>query len=164
MQSITLTNMKPEHVEYIPYIYAKMTAYLDLKIFLGLVWSALVYLFDRGQAEAMIALFLLTLVDWIFGVAASKKSGERITSAKFFRTPIKLAVYFALIACSRISEYALPGAIAFLDETMVAGLVITELLSVFEKSGKMGFIIPKRLLNQLEELRDGEDKTLSVKK
>lgn len=164
MQSITLANMKPEHVEYIPYIYAKMTAYLDLKILLGLVWSSLVYLFDSGQAEAMVALFLLTLVDWIFGVAASKRSGEKITSAKFIRTPIKIAVYFALIACSRISEYALPGVIGFIDETMVAGLVITELLSVFEKSGKLGFVIPQRLLNQLEDLRDGKDETLSVKK
>lgn len=158
------TTMKPEHIEYFPYIFAKMVAYLDLKILCGLIWSSLVYLFDAGQAEAMIALFLLTLVDWIFGVAASKRSGEAITSAKFVRTPIKIAVYFAIIACSRISEYALPAAIGFIDETMVAGLVITELLSVFEKSGKLGFVIPKRLLNQLEELRDGDDKTLSVKK
>lgn len=156
--------MKPEHVEYFPYIYAKITAYLDLKIVLGLLWSSLVYLFDQGQAEAMIALFLLTLVDWIFGIAASKRSGEQITSAKFIRTPIKIAVYFALIASSRISEYALPAAIGFIDETMVAGLVITELLSVFEKSGKLGFVIPQRLLNQLEALRDGKDETLSVKK
>jgi phage-related holin len=160
--SLSINSMKPEHVEYIPYIYHKMTAYLDLKILCGIVWSALVYLFDQGQAEAMVALFLLTLVDWAFGVAAAKKSGEQITSAKFVRTPIKLAVYFALVASSRISEYALPGFAGILDETMVAGLVLTELLSIFEKSGKMGFMIPKRFLNQLEELRDGNP--LSTKK
>lgn len=155
MATITL-NMKPEHVEYFPYIYAKMIAYLDLKVFCGLIWSVLVYLFGTGQAEAMIALFLLVIADWIWGIAAAKTSGEQITSAKFLRTPIKLAVYFSLISVSHISEYAIPAAIGFIDETMVAGLVITELLSVFEKAGKMGWVIPRRLLNQLEHLRDDD--------
>lgn len=147
--------MKPEHVEYIPYIYYKMVSFFNVKLFFGLFWSSLVYLFGTGQSEAMIALFLLVIVDWVFGIMAAKKSGEIITSAKFIRTPVKLAVYFALISSSHISEYALPHLIGFLDETMTAGLVLTELLSVFEKSGKMGYAIPQRLLNQLEQYRDG---------
>ena len=148
--------MKAEHVEYFPYLYAKMIAYLDLKVLLGLVWGSFVYLFGHGQAEAMFGLFLLIIVDWIFGVAAAKKTGETITSSKFFRTPIKFAVYFTLIAATHVSEYALPAIMGIIDETMVAGLVITELLSIFEKSGKMGFAIPQRVLNQLEQLRDGD--------
>ena len=148
-------SMKEENMEYILVLFEKIITGFDVKIMLGLVWSALVYLFGTGQSEAIIALFFLILVDWVFGLAAAKKTGQEITSAKFIRTPIKMGVYFTLIACAHVSEYGVPMMAGFLDETMTAGLIITELLSVFEKSGKLGFVIPKRLLNQLEEFRDG---------
>lgn len=147
--------MKQENVEYVGHLFAQIFAYLDLKVLFGAAWSIVVFLFGTGQNEALIALLILIAVDWVFGVAAAKISGETITSAKFFRTPLKIGVYFTLIAASHISEYSLPVVAGFLDETMTAALVLTELLSIFEKSGKMGFVIPQRFLNQLIELRDG---------
>lgn len=153
--------LKQEHVDYIPYLFHKVVDFLDLKILVGLAWSGIVFFFDGGQTQALLALFFLVLADWIFGFAAAKKTGVPITSAKCFRTPVKLAIYFALVACARISEYALPGALGFLDETMVAGLVLTELISIFENSGRLGFVVPQRLLNQVREWKDGD---LSTKK
>lgn len=147
--------MKIEHLEYLSYLYQKVTAYFELKAVCGLVWASLVYLFGTGQSEAILALFILVLLDWAFGIAAAKKTGEQITSAKFLRSPIKIGIYFTLIAATHISEYALPGVIALLDETMTAGLVITELLSIFEKTGKLGYAVPQRVLNQLETFRNG---------
>lgn len=148
--------MKPEMIEYFGYLFDKVTSFFGLKLFCGFVWGALVYLFGTGQSEAILALFVLVIVDTVFAILAAKKTGEQITSAKFLRSPVKMTVYFALIACTHVSEYALPGIIGILDETMVASLVITELLSILEKAGKMGFVVSQKLLNQLENLRDGE--------
>lgn len=147
--------MKTEHVEYLSYLGRKMVEFIEIKALCGVVWASLVYLFGTGQTEAILALFLLVIVDWVFGVAAAKKTGEQITSAKFLRSPIKLGIYFTLIAATHISEHALPEILGVLDETMTAGLVITELLSVFEKSGKLGYAVPQRVLNQIEIYKNG---------
>lgn len=147
--------MKTEHVEYLAYLYHKVVAYFEIKAICGVIWATLVYLFGTGQSEAILALFILVILDWAFGVAAAKKSGEQITSAKFLRSPIKMGIYFTLIASTHISEYALPEIVGLLDEAMTAGLVITELLSIFEKSGKLGYAVPQRVLNQLETFRNG---------
>ncbi len=59
-----------------------------------------------------------------------------------------------LITTARLSEYSLPDVIGYLDETIIAFLCLTELISVLENTGKMGYAIPAQLLNKLKSWRD----------
>lgn len=143
-------------LDYIGYLWGRAAHYYELKSFIAIILGIVSYLFDPLHNAALLALFLLIILDFFFGVAAAKRTGLQITSAKFARTPIKLVVYFTLIAASRISEYALPEFMGFLDETLLGFLVCTELLSLLEKAGYMGFAIPRKLLNQLEKYTQDE--------
>jgi toxin secretion/phage lysis holin len=134
-------------------MWDKIANCFEFKLILALFAGMLGYLFDPTQYLALLALFLLILGDFIFGIFAAKTTGMTSTSAKFYRTPIKIAVYFSLIAICHISEYTLPVMIGFLDETMTGFLAATELLSILEKAGIMGYAIPRKLLNQLEKYK-----------
>jgi len=111
------------------------------------------FLFDEVLAKAMLALFVLVIFDWASGTMASYKTGTHIKSAMIFRTPVKLVVYFMLITGARIAEYSLTEHIQFIDETVIAFLVVTELISLVENVGKMGFINADRLLKKLDKLK-----------
>ena len=112
------------------------------------------FLIDDVLAKAMLGLFILVIFDWITGTMAAHKTGEHIKSAKVFRTPVKLVVYFMLITGARIAEYSLPDMVHFLDEAVIAFLSMTELISLIENTGKMGYAIPLKLLKKLKNLRD----------
>lgn len=139
---------------YILYLWQKLQHYHSIKIAAALAFAILAYFFDPLEATALVALFALILLDFVYGVAAAKKTGLPITSAKIRRSAIKMAVYFSLIAAAHISEYAIPAQIGFLDETVTAFLVATELISIMENVGRLGFAIPMRLLNQLQNYTD----------
>lgn len=146
--------MKGDTVTYIGTVFVKICENITIKcIFAGsLVISE--FFLDSILAKSMIALFFLIIFDWMTGVFAARVSGETIKSAKILRTPIKIAIYFMLITVARLAEYSLPDIVRYLDETMIAFLVLTELVSNIENIGKMGYAIPKALLNKLKSLRD----------
>jgi len=112
------------------------------------------FLFDGILVQAMVSLFVLVIFDAITAMATAYKNKVAVTSRKMFRTPLKLAVYFLLISSSNIAENALPAIIHILDETILAFLVLTELISIIENIGKMGYAVPMKLLNRLHEIRD----------
>lgn len=116
----------------------------SIKALLGAVLSILAYLFDPTQHAALLALFILTLADFCFGVTASRKEGQPLRSSKVRRTAIKMTVYFAIVAMTRITENAIP-LLSFMDETLVGFLAATELLSILENVGRMGYAVPAKL-------------------
>lgn len=146
--------MKEDNVKYIGTMFLKICQDVTLKCVAagGLVISE--FFLDSMLAKSMIALLFLMLFDWFTGILAAKVSGEVIKSSKILRTPIKIAIYFMLITTARLSEYSLPDVIGYLDETVIAFLALTELISVIENAGKMGYAIPKQLLNKLKSWRD----------
>lgn len=109
----------------------------------------LTFFFDPTHNAAYLALFILILADFVFGIAASRKSGEPVRSAKMRRTAIKLTVYFSLIGLANITEYTLPTYMHFLDESVLGFLAATELLSILENAGRLGFVVPKSLKKAL---------------
>lgn len=142
--------MNPDNLSYITYLWHKALAYFEAKAFVAGVIAIATFLFDPLQKEAMLALLLLIILDFVFGVSAAKKTGEEIKSAKILRSALKLTIYFSLIAASRVSEFALPY-FGFLDETVTGFLVATELVSILENVGRLGYAIPKQLLNKLND-------------
>lgn len=136
-----------ENLHYIIYLFKKAKDGFELKSIVGFVFAMLTYLFDPTHFAGMMAVFVLTCADFVFGVAASRKQHEPVRSAKVRRTAVKITVYFALIAAARITEYALP--LSFLDESIIGFLAATELLSILENAGRLGYVVPKQLVKIL---------------
>ncbi|CAB4151684.1 COG4824 Phage-related holin (Lysis protein) [uncultured Caudovirales phage] len=139
------------YIDFLAGICTKNTAVKCISAFLLI---AAEFLFDGLLIQAMISLFVLVIFDYITAMLVVNKLKTPITSRKTFRTPFKMAIYFLLIAAGNISENALPTVMHFLDDTIIAFLVLTEVISVIENVGKLGYAVPNKLLNRLEEWRD----------
>lgn len=136
-----------DYLTYIGYLLKKIVHAAELKWIAGIFLSVFSFFFDPLNNLALFALFVLIIIDFALGVSASRYTGQQIQSAKLRRSAIKMAVYFTLIAAARVTEHAIP--IAFLDETVTGFLAATELLSVLENVGRLGFAVPQKLVDIL---------------
>ena len=133
--------------------YHKFADYAVIKVIVAILYSIYVFAFDHTQASGLLALLILIIVDFVTAISAAYKNHTPIKSAKVFTTAVKILIYYTLIACGHLVEKAVP-LFGFMDETILAFLAVTEMISVLENCGKMGYAIPKKLLRQLEEFRD----------
>lgn len=111
---------------------------------------AIEFLFDSLQKQAMIAIIVLITIDFISGLYASLKSGQKIQSSKIRRTAFKVAAYFLLISAGFVAEKAVP--IQIIDDTIISFLAATELISILENMSLAGYAIPIKLLDSLKNL------------
>ena len=141
--------------KYIGYLICKLFEYIPFKTFFTGVFVTYNFLLG-GTLDPFVVrcIFFLVVFDFITGIYAAKKNGEEIKSAKVIRSAIKLVVYMIMISAAHITELAVPIVASFCDETVVGFLAITELISILENTGKMGFMVPKKMLNTLKEVRD----------
>lgn len=114
------------------------------------------FVFDTQHEQAIIAILGLITIDFITGIYAAKVSGDEIKSAKVMRSAIKVFIYLLLISAARLLEVAGSLEIVHADEIILGFLAATELVSVIENIGKMGFAVPKKMLNKLRDFRDSE--------
>lgn len=96
---------------------------------------------------------MLIIFDFVTGLYAAKVSGEEIRSRKVFRSALKVVFYFMIISGGHLTERAI-GLDIFLDETAMGFLAATELISIIENIGKIGFAVPKKILNKLEKFTE----------
>lgn len=124
-----------------------------VKFAISSAYAVYSFLFDVAKNEVMLGVLVLIIFDFITGIYASKVSGEQITSAGVFRSAIKVAVYFLLISAGHVAQATVP-VLNFIENTIIGFLALTELISIIENTGKMGYAIPRALLNRLQEIRD----------
>lgn len=136
-----------DYFTYIGYLFKKIMHAAELKWLFGVALSVFSFFFDPLNNLALFALFVLIIFDFVLGVSASRYTGQQIQSAKLRRSAIKMAVYFMLVAAARVAEHTLP--FAFLDETVTGFLAATELLSILENVGRLGFAVPQKLVDIL---------------
>lgn len=141
-------------VSYLETLLIKIVKGPLFKLLVGLVLGIISFLYDKIYIDAMVAILLLIIFDFITGIAAQKKNGHPILSTKVFRTCKKIVVYFLLISAGYLAETATQRILPILDETVMAFLGVTELISILENVGKMGYAIPQKLLNQLNKFKD----------
>jgi phage-related holin len=79
----------------------------------------------------MFAVGALVVIDFIFGILAARKKGEKIESKKMSRTLVKMFVYQLLIISSHICEKYLVDFIPFTQITL-GFLAIVEFYSIGE--------------------------------
>lgn len=127
-----------------------------LKTVASVLFIFLSFGFDSLQHKALLALFMLMLADCLSAIWAAYKTGDTIKSAKIFRTPVKIVIYFGLVYFAHITEYGLPAMLGILDETVIAFCVVTELISIMENVNKLGYSVPTKLLSKLINVRDNQ--------
>jgi len=128
----------------IDYAYIKCTTALGI----------LTYSFFFGDIEKIIitSVIVLTIFDMVTGIMASVKSGHDIKSKRFLNTAVKLFVYMLLISAGHLTENAI-GIDIQADEVITAVIALTEIISILENASRMGYAIPKKLLNQLKDFK-----------
>jgi toxin secretion/phage lysis holin len=122
----------------------------EIKFAFAIMLATIAWFFDPLYSEALLALFVLVIADFITGVAAAKKEGIPIRSKSVRRTAMKLTAYFFMIAVGHVSEQALPEFAGVLDETITGYLVATELISILENMGRLGYSTPFKLIEKLK--------------
>lgn len=144
-----------EVITYVGYTKASLAHYISEKtMYSTLIWI-FTFLFGVEMNYALTALLALMFFDMITGMAYSVQSGKPIQSRMVLRSAIKLSIYSVLISSTHLVESVVPGS-TMMDEGMVIFLAITELISIIENVGKMGYAVPKRILNQLLAWKDGD--------
>ncbi len=144
-------NALQETLLYIRFTLGKVLSYSNVKIIGAVFYVLYTFAFDISQREAHLALLILILLDFISGVSASKLLGEPIRSSKIRHSAIKVMAYFSVIAGAHLAEKGLFSYIAFIDETVLAFFLVTELISLIENVGRMGYETPQKILNQLKD-------------
>lgn len=117
------------------------------------IFTVLTFLFGPDNAQLILGIVVLVTIDLITGLLAAKMGTEPITSRKAFKSAFKMAAYGLLVAASHVTEQIVPAQ-TYIDDAVIAFLAITELISILENTGRMGFAIPKKLLNQLHKMND----------
>lgn len=173
--------MEPEQLVYIKNMFASIGAYAGPKLVAGIGLATLEFFFDGALVPTAIAsLFTLIIFDFITAIAACyipifqhecseytkkhiwdrcpvHKPGEEIKSARIFRTALKIGIYGTLVSAAHLTEQTI-GAnfipLNAIDETMIAFLGMTEMISIMENAGRMGFETPHVLLNRIKEVRE----------
>jgi toxin secretion/phage lysis holin len=135
---------------YFLHLYHQLESFLYVKLTFGAIVTFVAFFFDPTMTLALRAIFVLVLIDFVLGIAAARYVSDPIRSAKLWHTAIKMCVYFAIIAASRVTEHCLTPMIpTVLDETITGFLAATELLSILENTGRMGFAVPQKIFDIL---------------
>ena len=147
--------MHIDTISYIPLLFQKMFSYFGFKLISVISYIIVYPFFDVNHSVALFALFFLILIDSFTGLVAAWKTNTEIKSAKIFRTALKVSIYFTLVASGHLAELAGLSLIP-IDETLIAILAATELISILENSAAMGYVIPQKLLNKLRQFKNDQ--------
>lgn len=140
-----------------------VTDHLTLKTVGSVIFTVGSFLFAGLSTNALIGLIILIVIDYITGILVAKKNGVLISSKQSLRTPVKVLVYYTMIACGHIVEFGVPAQIQFVDDTILTFLLITEFLSILKHFGNLGYKTPSKLINNLREQIGEKDIELPVK-
>lgn len=146
------------HTEPIMYIktslYQVFTDHITIKALGSIAFVVGSFLFAGLSKNAMLSLLVLIILDFIVAVWHAKKIGVLIDSKQVYKTPVKILVYYTMIASGHLVESGLPQQISFVDDTILTFLLITEFLSITRHFSNLGYKTPTKLINNLKMLQE----------
>lgn len=142
-------------------IMTATTEYFCMKFYPSILIPGFGFLFGFGSEKIMLALFCLISMDFVTGIISAKMSGAPIESRRAVKSAYKVAIYGLLVSAGHLVEGIVPFT-AYIEEAVTTFLALTELISIVENAGKMGFAVPQRLLNQLQVWRDGANQPVPL--
>lgn len=118
---------------------------------LGLVIANIA--FGSIDGTVIVGIGMLIIIDFITALIRELKLGKPIESKKTIKTAIKMVVYGLLVSAGYITEATIGlNAIDLpIAEIISAFIAITELVSILENVGQMGYVVPQKLLNVLQD-------------
>lgn len=119
------------------------------------ILAGIAFFFGVENQSMLSGLVLLLVFDLVTGLMAAYLTKTPIESRRLLKSASKLAVYGILCSSAFLVESILRGT-TLIDEGMIAFLAVTELISIMENAGKMGFSVPQKLLNQLVTIRSSK--------
>lgn len=146
----TLTHLEPDVFRNFA---LKTFSRPEIKGPIAVIAAYILWVFDY-DLSAILSLYILIFVDSLTGVICAIKD-KNLSSRGVYRTAIKLMVYFTMLLMCKIADKYIPiselsalfPAIKSLTafKLMQFALVSTELFSIIENFGKLGFPIPSKL-------------------
>lgn len=126
----------------------------EIKAAVGSLLGIISFFLSPDGHLPVVALFVLVVFDFISGLlVAIYKHGEVITSKKTVITPIKFAIFFMAFGGARMVEIATNDMLPFIDETVIGIIAFNEFWSMMENMAKLGFNFPKRVIEELSNIR-----------
>lgn len=112
--------------------------------------------FGGVDKVVLVGVGMLTIFDFITALLREFHLKRPIESRKIIKTGVKLVVYGVMISAGYITESVvmIKGVTLPIVQVIATVIAITELISVLENAGDMGYVIPKKLLNKLKSYTD----------
>lgn len=142
-------------MDYLTYTWqqlVKIFSVTDAKITASVGMAVSYFLFGQLYSDALVAVAMLIVIDTILGLSAAYTNNEIIKSRRFGRVVVKGAIYFSAISAGYFADQTIP--FNFVQAGMIGFVGMTEFISILENVGRLGFQTPKKLLNQVKDLRD----------
>lgn len=127
------------------------------KVGIGSIIATFAYLFGTNNNQLLLALVVLVAFDFISAMGGAYKQGVPIESRRALKSASKLVVYGLFISAGHMTSLIVFDS-SFIENSILAFLALTELISIMENIGKMGYVVPQVLLNQITDLRDKRTK------
>lgn len=141
-----------ENIAYIKTLFVTtVTDHLTIKTLASIAFTIGTFLFAGLSTKALVALLVLIVIDYVVAIWHAKQNNELISSKLSLKTPIKMLVYYTMIASGHMVEYGIPEPMQYLDDTMLTFLLVTELISILKHFGNLGYKTPSKLINNLKE-------------
>lgn len=141
-----------ENIAYIKTLFVTtVTDHLIIKTLASIAFTIGTFLFAGLSTKALVALLVLIVIDYVVAIWHAKQNNELISSKLSLKTPIKMLVYYTMIASGHMVEYGIPEPMQYLDDTMLTFLLVTELISILKHFGNLGYKTPSKLINNLKE-------------
>ncbi len=124
-----------------------------MKAMIAIFTGAAAFLLGSINHELLVALSALVAIDFITGIGQSYHNGEIIQSRKALKSASKLVIYMLFISAGHLTSFIVLDS-DFVENVIISFLALTELVSIMENIGKMGYTVPLTLLNRLKDLRN----------
>lgn len=98
--------------------------------------------------KILTAVILLIIIDTITGLVGAYKQKQEISSKRFFDSVVKLVFFPMIIAAASIAQTAIGIDMLALPQLVAGYLAVHEFLSIIENFGKIGYVIPQKVLNK----------------
>lgn len=115
-----------------------------------------------GPEKAIIAFIGMQLLDWATGVAAARKMGAALSSAKATEGAYKKGMMWAYISMASLGLWLAPMAVdskRVAMSTVICGFIWVEVLSIAENGKNLGLLVDPRILAVLSWLEPKQAST-----
>lgn len=151
--------MNPDYIttvaRHVGEIWTSLCISCTTKVLTGGIVASLLYLVGANNIAILQALLVLIAIDFVTAIGGAYTQGVPIESRRALKGATKVIVYATFVSAGHLTSLILLNTI-WIEVAVMSFLALTELVSIMENIGKMGYTVPQTLLNRIKELRDNK--------